>query len=301
MKTPNKINRKNDNEENIVIITGLSGGGKTHASGVLQDLGYFVIDNTPPQIIPSLAQIVKSPNEYNKKLAIVADIRSGKYFNQLGEILDSLSNSGMHTTILFLDAKTDTLIKRYESSRRPHPLQGNNSLLDGIKQERDILYTLKLKADYVIDTSNLSIHDLSREINEIFNKKNPKHMKIKITSFGFKYGVPIDANFVIDVRFLPNPYWQKDLANKTGNQKEVYDYVFKQPGANEFVKKFAKLILSVTDKFIHENKRYLSIAVGCTGGKHRSVAVANSLKTLLTKKDIDITISARDINKKTEA
>ncbi|MDR3152488.1 MAG: RNase adapter RapZ [Bifidobacteriaceae bacterium] len=291
---------KNSNEENIIIITGLSGAGKTHASGVFQDLGYFVIDNTPPQIIPALTQIVKSHGEINKKLAIVADIRSGKYFDQLDEILNSLSNNGIDVTILFLSTKTNTLIKRYESSRRPHPLQNNGSLLDGINQEKNILRSLKLKADYVIDTSNLSIHDLSREINEIFDKKNSKHIKIKITSFGFKYGVPIDANFVIDVRFLPNPYWQKDLTQKTGNQKEVSDFVFKQPEAKEFVEKFARLILSVTDKFIHENKRYLSIAIGCTGGRHRSVAVANKLKTLLTKKDIDITISARDINKKTD-
>jgi UPF0042 nucleotide-binding protein len=291
------VEEKIKNSKDIVIITGLSGAGRSHTSGVFEDLGYFVIDNVPPQIIPSLITITSNLNSTVKKLAIVTDMRSGEYFNQLNGVLDSINNDGIDFTILFLEANNKQLIKRYETSRRPHPLQNNNSLLGGILKEREKLYTLKLKSDYIIDTSNLTIHDLSRKINQIFSDKQTNKMNIQIISFGFKHGTPIDSNFVIDVRFLPNPYWIDNLRDKTGNDKEVFDFVFKQRTTNEFIENFAKLILSVVDKFIHENKKYITLAVGCTGGRHRSVAVAAKLKKLLTKPHIDVSISARDIHK----
>ncbi|MDR3127936.1 MAG: RNase adapter RapZ [Bifidobacteriaceae bacterium] len=291
------MEEKIKNSKDIVIITGLSGAGRSHTSGVFEDLGYFVIDNVPPQIIPSLITITSNLNSTVKKLAIVTDMRSGEYFNQLNGVLDSINNDGIDFTILFLEANNKQLIKRYETSRRPHPLQNNNSLLGGILKEREKLYTLKLKSDYIIDTSNLTIHDLSRKINQIFSDKQTNKMNIQIISFGFKHGTPIDSNFVIDVRFLPNPYWIDNLRDKTGNDKEVFDFVFKQRTTNEFIENFAKLILSVVDKFIHENKKYITLAVGCTGGRHRSVAVAAKLKKLLTKPHIDVSISARDIHK----
>ncbi|MDR2748755.1 MAG: RNase adapter RapZ [Bifidobacteriaceae bacterium] len=289
-------------EENIVIITGLSGAGRSHASGVFEDLGYFVIDNAPPQIINSLIELVKNPESQIKKLALVADIRSGEYFGLLNGVLDNLASAGLNTTLLFLDASNDELVKRYESTRRPHPLQNKNAksgntLLDGIEKERQKLSTLKLRADYIIDTSTLSIHDLSRQINKLFDTNSSKKSKVQIISFGFKYGIPLDANFVIDVRFLPNPFWEENLRFKTGNDSEVYNWVLSTPGALEFTKSYSKIITSVIDKFVKENKKYITIAVGCTGGQHRSVAMANKLKELLSKKDIDTSISARDLHR----
>ncbi|MDR2799177.1 MAG: RNase adapter RapZ [Bifidobacteriaceae bacterium] len=302
MKKRSHKTETSSTEESVVIITGLSGAGRSHASGVFEDLGYFVIDNVPPQIINSLIGLIKNPESEVKKLALVADIRSGDYFGLLNGVLDNLAAAGVNTTVLFLEASEKELVRRYESTRRPHPLQNGESkneitLIEGIKREIETLYTLKLKADYIIDTSDLSIHDLSRQINKLFDTSTSKRSKVQIISFGFKYGIPLDANFVIDVRFLPNPFWEEGLRDKTGNDKEVYDFVLSSNGAEKFIKKYSEIIISIVDKFANENKKYITIAVGCTGGQHRSVAMANKLKELLSNSDFDTILSARDIDK----
>lgn len=259
----------------ILIITGMSGAGRTRAAATLEDLDWYVVDNLPPRLLSALAGLI-SPAGSVQRLAVVVDVRSGQYFSELRDTLDELRNNGIDYRIMFLDCDDATLIRRFESVRRPHPLQGDGRLFDGIRRERELLSSLKSSADIYIDTSTLSVHDLARKVREHV-AGGVADTRITTMSFGFKYGLPVDADFVIDVRFLTNPYWVTELRHLTGHDPEVRDFVLNLPGAHDFVDGYVKVIEPVLAKFSHELKPFLTIAVGCTGGKHRSVAIAEEI------------------------
>ena len=231
------------------------------------------------------------------KLAAVVDVRSRSYFDDLSEVLSHLDDLGVKTRILFLDASNEVLIKRYESVRRPHPLQHGNRLIDGILEERTLLANLKEHADMVIDTSSLSIHQLSTKLYEALLGSGPTTVSVHIFSFGFKYGIPIDADFVADVRFLPNPYWVPSLRELTGLDKPVSDYVLSSKGAKEFLDAYQRAISIAIDGYAREDKHYVTIAIGCTGGQHRSVAMSNALAERLRAQGLSVTVSARELHR----
>ena len=231
------------------------------------------------------------------KLAAVIDVRSREYFDDLSAVLSHLDDLGVRTRILFLDASDEVLIKRYESVRRPHPLQRGNRLIDGILEERSLLANLKERADMVIDTSSLSIHQLSTKLYEAMLGSGPSTVAVHIFSFGFKYGLPMDADFVADVRFLPNPFWVPTLRELNGQDKPVSDYVLSSPGAGDFLDAYERAILVALEGYAHEDKHFVTIAIGCTGGQHRSVAMSEELARRLRAHGISVTVSARELHR----
>lgn len=279
----------------VMLITGMSGAGRSHAANALEDMGWYVIDNLPPKLLIPLVDMMTSSGSKVHKLAAVIDVRSRGYFDDLFAVLGHIDDLGVKTRILFLDASDSVLIKRYESVRRPHPLQHGGRLIDGILEERELLSHLKDCADIIIDTSTLSIHQLSTKLYEGLLGKGSSTVSVHIFSFGFKYGMPMDADFVADMRFLPNPFWVPELRDLTGKDKAVSDYVLKNPAAMEFLDSYEKALLTAIDGFAKEDKHYVTIAIGCTGGQHRSVAISIELAKRLKSRGLQVTVSAREM------
>lgn len=282
----------------FTIITGLSGSGKTQAMHFLEDAGFFCIDNMPPMLIPQVAEVFVSMNGKYDKIAFVIDIRLGNLINELLDNIKWLRDSGYECTLLFLNANDETLVKRYKETRRTHPLSGKNGLLDNIKQERIALEKLYLAADFVIDTSNLSSHQLYLKINEIYHDKGKEtDIEINITAFGFKYGVPLDSDLVFDVRCFPNPFYIDELKQKTGLDAEVREYVMSFKQSQDFLSKLEDMLIFLLPLYVEEGKSTLSISIGCTGGKHRSITLAKLLGQFLTKHNYNVNMIYRDIEK----
>ncbi len=285
-----------------VIVTGMSGAGKSTALKMLEDVGYFCVDNLPVQLIPKMADLLRVPGSELNKAALGVDIRSGQSLDELAEVLEELDGAGMKYEILFLESSDNVLIKRYKETRRFHPLAGNDSRVDeGIQKERERILFLKKKADYLIDTSHMLTRELKRELNKIFvQNKEYKNLYISVLSFGFKYGIPPDADLVFDVRFLPNPYYIEELRPHSGNDRQVRDYVMDNKKAEIFLEKMTDLVEFLIPNYVQEGKTQLVVGIGCTGGKHRSVTLANELFEILSKNEnYGIRIEHRDIGKDT--
>lgn len=282
----------------FIIITGLSGAGKSQAVKVFEDIGYYCMDNLPPALLPDFADLCLYSKRNIDKVAVVVDIRGGKFFNDLFKGLYDLEESGFEYKILFLDASDEVLIKRFKEQRRPHPLSTEGRIVDGIERERERLNEVKMKSNYIIDTSNLTTAMLKEEIKNIFLEgKETKNLTVSIVSFGFKKGIPLDADLVFDVRFLPNPYYIDELKDFTGNDESVREYVMKWEQTNTFVKKLIDMIDFLIPFYIKEGKSQLVIAIGCTGGKHRSVTIANVLYEDLKQKGYRVIMGHRDCEK----
>ena len=284
-------------EFEVLLITGMSGAGRSRAADSIEDMGWYVVDNMPPRLLIPLVDMMTTSGTRDTgvhKLAAVIDVRSRAYFDDLAEVFSHLDDLGVKTRILFLDASDDVLVKRYESVRRPHPLQHGNRLIDGITEERALLANLKERADMTIDTSQLSIHQLSTKLYEAMLGSGPSTVSVHIFSFGFKYGTPTDADFVADVRFLPNPFWVPNLRELTGMDKPVSDYVLSSPGAKEFLDAYERAIAVALEGYAQEDKHFVTIAIGCTGGQHRSVAMSEELARRLRARGLSVSVSARE-------
>lgn len=262
----------------FVVVTGMSGGGKSTALKMLEDTGFYCVDNLPVSLIEKFVELIATPGSEITKIALGLDVRAGQTFSEATLILQKLKDAGYGFEILFMDASDAALVKRYKESRRVHPLAMGGRVEDGIERERETLNVIKEQADFVIDTTNLLTRELKEELDRIF-VKNEEYNSLMITllSFGFKYGIPSDADLVFDVRFLPNPFYQDELKQKTGNDKEVRDYVMQFPEAVEFLDKLVDMLQFLIPNYIKEGKYQLVIAIGCTGGQHRSVTLANEL------------------------
>ena len=285
-----------DGAGELVVVTGMTGAGRSTAAKELEDLGFYVVDNLPPGLLRQVVSLVDESSGPEQQIGVVVDVRSGSFFQSLHANL-AQGATGRHTTLLFLDASDDVLVRRQEAARRPHPLQGTGRLLDGLQREREVLADLRSDADLVIDTSNLNVHQLTSRIRESFGDPDATRLQINVISFGFKYGIPIDADFVADMRWLPNPYWVPGLRGKTGRAAEVSDYVLEQDGAREFVDRYVELLSGVAEGYLREGKRFMSIAIGCTGGKHRSVAMTEEIGQLLRDKGYDVNTVHRDLGR----
>ena len=284
----------------FVIVTGMSGAGKSTALKMLEDVGYFCVDNLPIPLVPRLGELLMVPSTEINKIALGLDVRSGQSFSEMETALSKLDAMKISYEVLFLDASDNVLVKRYKETRRTHPLAGPDRIDQGIRRERKELEFLRKRSTWLIDTSRMLTRELKKEINRIFvENKEYKNLYITVLSFGFKYGIPSDADLVFDVRFLPNPYYIEELRPKSGNDSEVRDYVMNNEKAGEFLKKLVDMIRFLIPNYIAEGKTQLVIAVGCTGGKHSSVTLANELFRVLQKEEADygIKIEHRDIEK----
>lgn len=282
----------------LVIITGISGAGKSLAMKYLEDIGYFCVDNLPPELIPKFAEISLKTRGKMEKIAMVIDIRGGELFNDLVPGLNGLKEAGIPYEILFLEASDNVLIKRYKESRRMHPLAPEGSLIKGIDEERRILKELRRKANHIIDTSGLTPNQLKEEIVKIFvDGKSFSGMIININSFGFKYGIPLDSDLIFDVRFLPNPFYEKSLKELTGLNDAVKEYVLACSLTQDFLDRITDLLDFLIPNYIKEGKTQLVIGIGCTGGKHRSVVIANSIYQKLSEKHQPVYVDHRDVGK----
>jgi UPF0042 nucleotide-binding protein len=279
----------------LLILTGMSGAGRSTVAHSLEDLGWYVVDNLPPSLLPALAK--QSSDGELPALAVVVDVRGGKFFDDLNSALANLKNDGIAFRLLFLDASDQSLVARFESTRRPHPLQGGDRISDGIDRERAKLHELRESADVVIDTSNLNVHQLAKRTSEIFAEGMIEGVRLNILSFGYKYGIPVDADLVLDCRFIPNPHWVPELRPLTGLDQAVSDRVFSNEGVTEFVGDYVKLIKDMLPGYIREGKKYLTIAIGCTGGKHRSVAISTEIAKQLGQTGTDLAISAHAVHR----
>jgi UPF0042 nucleotide-binding protein len=288
---------EDDQHQELLIVTGMSGAGRSTVANALEDLDWYVVDNLPPQMLRPLIDLAGRAGSRLPRVAAVVDVRGRALFSDLQEMIQSL-RSGVQVRVIFLDATDAALVRRFESVRRPHPLQGTGTLLDGITAERARVRELRESADIIIDTSDLNIHQLAVEINEIFAAKDSADIQLTLMSFGFKYGLPADADLVADARFLPNPFWQPELRPLTGLDHDVREYVLSQPGATDFVDDYAKALRPVLEGYRRENKRHATIAVGCTGGKHRSVAIAEALAARLRDAPgVAVAIKHRDLGR----
>jgi UPF0042 nucleotide-binding protein len=279
-----------------VVVTGMTGAGRSTAAKELEDLGYYVVDNLPPSVLKDVVRLVDESRGTSQPIAVVVDVRSGSFFDSLQANLAQHA-VGRRTTLLFLDAGDQVLVRRQEAVRRPHPLQASGRLIDGLRRERTALANLRANADLVIDTSDLNVHQLTDRIAEAFGTPDATRLQVTVISFGFKYGIPVDADFVADMRFLPNPYWVPDLRGKTGRAAEVSDYVLGQLGAREFVDSYVTLLTGVAQGYLREGKRFMSIAIGCTGGKHRSVAMTEEIARQLREAGYDVGTVHRDLGR----
>jgi UPF0042 nucleotide-binding protein len=287
-----------DKKHELLIVTGMSGAGRSTVGNALEDLGWYVVDNLPPQMLDPIADLFTLTKTPLPRLAVVIDVRGGQFFSELQTHLASLRSRSLNLRLLFLEATDAALVKRFESVRRPHPLQGSGTILDGIAEERNRLLSLRESADVVIDTSELNIHQLSNKIADGFTLEQTSKLQINVMSFGFKYGLPSDADLVADARFLPNPFWQETLRPFTGEDQAVSDFVLSQDGAQEFVEHYVAALQPVLRGYLNENKRYATIAIGCTGGKHRSVAISKRIAAELQKiQDVSVTVKHRDLGK----
>ncbi len=280
----------------VVLVSGMSGAGRSTAARALEDIGWFVVDNLPPRLLPAIVEHVAERSDI-RRVAVVADVRGGELFAPLADALDELMARGADVRLLFLEAGDNELVRRFESNRRPHPLQGQGRVVDGLARERAMLGDLRARADLVIDTSALNVHDLRRQVDAAFDDDERVRLRATVMSFGFKYGIPIDADFVADVRFLPNPHWVPELRALTGLDAPVSDYVTAIPAAREFLERFTGLLDMAADGYLTEGKRYVTIAIGCTGGKHRSVAISENLAVRLVKHGVETLVVHRDLGR----
>ena len=271
-----------EHQQEMLIVTGMSGAGRSTVGNALEDLGWYVVDNLPPQMLRPLVELVERAGASLPRIAAVVDVRGRDFFSELQDIIQAL-RTGVNVRVVFLDATDAVLVRRFESVRRPHPLQGNGTLLDGIGAERARLAELRESSDIVVDTSDLNIHQLATLITETFAEEGRAGLRVTLLSFGFKYGLPADADLVADARFLPNPFWIPELRHLNGEDPEVAEFVLGQPGAREFIDAYAAALDPVLAGYQRENKRHATIAIGCTGGKHRSVAIVRELADRIGK------------------
>ncbi|WP_154793910.1 RNase adapter RapZ [Occultella kanbiaonis] len=287
-----------DARPEVLIITGMSGAGRSRTAAVLEDLDWYVVDNLPPKMLLALSGMMTQADGGVRRLAAVVDVRSREFFSDLVQVLADLRTRQVDYRIVFLDAADEVLVRRFEQVRRPHPLQGDGRMLDGIAEERRLLDHLRSRADVVIDTSDLSVHDLARQVRDVVaGEAGDRRIRITTVSFGFKYGLPLDADHVVDVRFLSNPYWVTELRHLNGKDEPVRDYVLGLPGAEEFVERYVAAIEPVLQGYLTEQKPYVTIAVGCTGGKHRSVAISEAIAALLREGGQSVRTVHRDLGR----
>ncbi|THJ67385.1 RNase adapter RapZ [Arthrobacter echini] len=285
-------------ESELLVVTGMSGAGRSTAANALEDHGWYVVENLPPQLLTTLTELVARTPESIPKLAVVMDVRGKELFSEMKASLDGLRAAGVNYRVLFLDAADAVLVRRFEQGRRPHPLQGDGRILDGIAAERELLAVLKHASDVVIDTTEFNVHALATSVTELFSDSGPIVLRINVMSFGFKYGLPVDANFVADVRFIPNPHWVPLLRPRTGLDAEVRDYVLGAQGAADFIDRYVHALVPALDGYRRENKHYATLAVGCTGGKHRSVAVTEEIAQRLAQlPGVQVTAHHRDLGR----
>lgn len=282
----------------LLIVTGMSGAGRSTVGNALEDLGWYVVDNLPPQMLGPIADLVTLTKNPVPRLAVVIDVRGGEFFSELEDNLALLGGKAVAVRVLYLEANDATLVRRFEQVRRPHPLQGDGTILDGIAEERKRLLALRESADVVIDTSDLNVHQLSTKTAEHFSVDSTVKLQLTIMSFGYKYGIPADADNVADARFLPNPFWNEELRPFTGLDAEVSSFVLGQNGAMEFLEAYIKALKPVLEGYLRENKHYATIAIGCTGGKHRSVAISTKIAEVLeANNEFNVTVRHRDLGK----
>ncbi len=282
----------------LVLVSGMSGAGRSSAADVLEDLGWFVIDNLPPELLPTIVKLVAGGDRSVSKIAVVVDVRSGTFFAALQGSMEALRARGVRPMLLYLEAGDEVLVRRYESVRRPHPLQGEGGrVVEGIALEREALRELRADADLVIDTSNLNVHQLTAKIVNAFGEPDDQTLHATIMSFGYKYGIPVDADHVVDCRFLPNPHWVAHLRGQTGLDGDVREYVLKQDDALPFLDQYESLVSLLARGYLREGKRFVTIAVGCTGGKHRSVTMAEELGARLRTHGIGNLVVHRDLGR----
>lgn len=279
----------------VLILTGMSGAGRSTVAHALEDLGWYVVDNVPAALLPAL--VAQTDAESIPSMAVVVDVRSGRFFDDLNNALSQLTADGVPHRLLFLDATDQALVQRFESTRRPHPLQGADRIVDGIARERTRLEDLRSRAEVVIDTSNLNVHQLEKRVDEIFASGQSHGVRVNVLSFGYKYGVPVDADLVLDARFIPNPHWVPELRSQTGLNDAVSQHVLSSPGVIAFVDSYVSLLNQMAEGYLREGKKYVTLAVGCTGGKHRSVAISEAIAERLNKSKGSIAIQAHAIHR----
>ena len=288
---------RSDATGDIVIITGLAGAGRETAAHALEDMGWYVVYNIAPQLIITLYELRASAVGRENRFAVVVDPRSGPFFSELSDVVAELRRADLRLRLLFLTADESTLVRRFDSVRRPHPLQGDEGVLEGIRREREMLAPYRRMADLVIDTSPLNVHQLTMKMRSVFGTSEEQRLTVTMLSFGFKYGIPLEADHVSDVRFIPNPYWVPELKPLRGTDREVADVVLGDANAGEFVTKYLEMITPVLRGYSAENKHFTTLAIGCTGGKHRSVAVAESLGDQLRSAGYAVRIRHRDLGR----
>lgn len=282
----------------VAVVTGLSGAGRSTAAKCLEDLGWFVVDNLPPELISTMVELGAQASGAITKVAVVMDVRSRAFTDDLASIIKDLDARGYKPRVLFLEATDAVLIRRFEQVRRGHPMQGDSRLVDGIAAERVLLEPLREEADLVLDTSALSVHELRAKIEDAFGSETSTQTRVTVLSFGYKYGLPMDSDLVMDVRFLPNPFWIPELRDHTGLDGDVRNYVLGQEGAEDFLERYHELLRLIGAGYKREGKRYLTLAVGCTGGKHRSVAISEELAKRLSKEDgMAVKVVHRDLGR----
>jgi RNase adapter protein RapZ len=284
-------------EQAVLIVTGMSGAGRSTAANSLEDHGWYVVDNLPPAMLKPLVTLAEDPASAMPKVAAVMDSRGGAMFADARDVIVELSTDA-NVQVMFLDATDEQLVKRFEQVRRPHPLQGDGTLLDGIVAERKLMQEIRERSDLVIDTTDMNIHQLSTAVAGVYGEPGEAKTRLTVMSFGYKYGLPSDVDMVADMRFLPNPYWDESLRHQSGQDTAVSDYVTQNPLAAEFMTHFEKSLESVLAGYQSENKSFATLAIGCTGGKHRSVAMAEELVRKLSKRsDIQVTLKHRDLGR----
>jgi len=281
----------------LVVITGLSGAGRSTAAKCLEDLGWFVVDNLPPSLVGTMVELAARSQGSVDKIAVVVDVRSRGFTSDVTGSLDDLDRPGLRVRVLFLEAADEALVRRFDGVRRPHPLQADGTLTDGIARERELLRDLRGEADLVLDTSTLNVHELRAKIVAAFGDKSATSLHATVVSFGYKYGLPVDADVVVDCRLLPNPHWVAELRPHTGLDEDVRDYVLAQEGAGDFLEEWATLLRRYERGYLHEGKHFATIAVGCTGGKHRSVVIAEQLAERLQLDGVDVRVVHRDLGR----
>ncbi|CAB4329541.1 unannotated protein [freshwater metagenome] len=285
----------NNTEREVLILTGMSGAGRSTVAHALEDLGWYVVDNVPASLLPAL--VAQTASSTISTMAVVVDVRSGHFFDDLQTSLNELKAQGIPHRVLFLDATDQALVQRFESTRRPHPLQGTGRIVEGIAAERLKLENLRSDADVVIDTSNLNVHQLEKRIGEIFASGQLHGVRINVLSFGYKYGIPVDSDLVLDCRFIPNPHWIPALRPLSGLTQEVSKEVLTTPGVEQFVSDYVSLVSHMVEGYLREGKKYVTLAIGCTGGKHRSVAVAQAIATRLNAAEGSVDIDAHAVHR----
>ncbi len=285
------------NELNIIIISGISGSGKSTALKTLEDLGFFCVDNLPILLLPKFVELCTSSTHSIGRVGLVMDVREKTFLREYRPTIQTLNEAGFTVEQIFLDCSDETIVKRFSETRRSHPLGEGTSVLEGLSRERELLHPIKSSADRVLDTSNLNVHQLRKTLEDIFTGLARRTMTINFLSFGYKYGVPIDVDLVMDVRFLPNPYFVNTLKDLSGGDKRVAEYVLQWPETQEFIRRFSDLLTMLIPLYEREGKSYLTIAIGCTGGRHRSVTLADCLKDLYSKTRTDVAVIHRDIDR----